>query len=180
MNISKHNKTRRAIENSDYRRNSENTHIVLSNMPGARHISFPRFEICVSVNYYNAKHRVIYFSLSRNGLLDHSFVTCFIAAEIFCLGVRNKTPVNNMASALSPSDPSSFSRPDLCLVKALHIDLRVDFEKHILLGKVTLKVERKLTHVDSLVGLVICRRRSSQAQRPQGPWPWQEPSCYLS
>ncbi|KAI0232089.1 Leukotriene A-4 hydrolase [Lamellibrachia satsuma] len=56
-----------------------------------------------------------------------------------------------MASALSPSDPSSFSRPDLCLVKALHIDLRVDFEKHILLGKVTLKVERKLTHVDSLI-----------------------------
>ena len=59
-----------------------------------------------------------------------------------------------MGSALSPSDPSSFSRPDLCVVKALHIDLDVDFERHILFGKVTLNVERKLADVKSLVSFV--------------------------
>ena len=58
-----------------------------------------------------------------------------------------------MASALSPSDPSSFSRPDLCLIKEIHIDFRVDFDKHILLGKVILKVEKTATGVDSLVSV---------------------------
>ena len=65
-----------------------------------------------------------------------------------------------MAKALSPSDPSSFSRPDLCVVKALHIDLDVDFEKHILIGKVTLNVERKAADVKSLVSFVVPRHQS--------------------
>ena len=64
-----------------------------------------------------------------------------------------------MAKALSPSDPSSFSRPDLCVVKALHIDLDVDFERHILFGKVTLNVERKAADVKSLVSFSPDGRR---------------------
>jgi len=66
-----------------------------------------------------------------------------------------------MASAFSPSDPSSFSRPDLCVIKEIHIDFRVDFDKHILLGKVILKIEKKVTGVNSLVSVISSLDSSS-------------------
>ena len=53
--------------------------------------------------------------------------------------------------ALSPKDPSSFSRPELCEVKHLHLDLDVNFQKHILSGKARLDLEKKTGDVTSVV-----------------------------
>ena len=53
--------------------------------------------------------------------------------------------------ALSPNDPSSFARPELCKVTAIDLNLEVDFEKHILKGCVTLDVERCKVEEGALV-----------------------------
>ena len=57
----------------------------------------------------------------------------------------------NFNMALSPKDPSSFSRPELCEVKHLHLDLDVNFQKHILSGKARLDLEKKTGDVTSVV-----------------------------
>ncbi|XP_033208757.1 leukotriene A-4 hydrolase isoform X3 [Belonocnema kinseyi] len=53
--------------------------------------------------------------------------------------------------APSPSDPSSFSRPDLVAVTHTHLQLSVNFEKKILEGHVILDAERKDETTDSLI-----------------------------
>ncbi|GLV43345.1 uncharacterized protein CBL_03888 [Carabus blaptoides fortunei] len=47
-----------------------------------------------------------------------------------------------MATSLSPQDPSSFARPDECIVRELHLSLDINFDKKILSGKADLKVEK--------------------------------------
>ncbi|XP_033209580.1 leukotriene A-4 hydrolase-like [Belonocnema kinseyi] len=49
----------------------------------------------------------------------------------------------NPKMALSPNDPTSFSRPDLVAVTNVHFQLFVNFEKKILQGHVILDAERK-------------------------------------
>ena len=53
--------------------------------------------------------------------------------------------------ALSPTDSSSYSRPDLCKVSNIDIDLNVNFEKHILQGSVELTLEKIQKDTTSLV-----------------------------
>ena len=54
---------------------------------------------------------------------------------------------------LSPVDPNSFSRPDLCVVRHLHLTLDVNFEKHVLKGSAKLQVEK----VDQKTNTVVKR-----------------------
>ncbi|XP_051156422.1 leukotriene A-4 hydrolase isoform X3 [Leptopilina boulardi] len=53
--------------------------------------------------------------------------------------------------ALSPTDPNSFSRPDLVGVTHHHLKLTVNFEKNTLKGHVILDAERKNKTADSLI-----------------------------
>ncbi|KAF4518317.1 hypothetical protein B566_EDAN009105 [Ephemera danica] len=45
-------------------------------------------------------------------------------------------------SALSPNDPSSFSNPEEAVIRHAHIDWRVNFERQVISGSVTLTVEK--------------------------------------
>ncbi|XP_073953391.1 leukotriene A-4 hydrolase-like isoform X2 [Choristoneura fumiferana] len=58
---------------------------------------------------------------------------------------RQFTPIQNSQvrtmSALSPLDPSSFSRPELTLVKHISLSLNVDFEKKVLSGFAVLSID---------------------------------------
>jgi len=44
--------------------------------------------------------------------------------------------------AFSPGDPSSYSRPDLVKTNNIHLELELDFDKQILVGSVTLTMEK--------------------------------------
>lgn len=54
-------------------------------------------------------------------------------------------------AALSPGDPSSFSRPDQCVVKKVHLSLDVDFDRKVLAGRADLKVERVTPSIKELL-----------------------------
>lgn len=56
-------------------------------------------------------------------------------------------------SALSPQDPSSFSRPEHFLLTHLHIELDVDFDKHVLKGLAKLQFDKKSDDSKSVVSL---------------------------
>ncbi|KAL7288132.1 hypothetical protein TKK_0017795 [Trichogramma kaykai] len=60
--------------------------------------------------------------------------------------------------ALSPTDPNSFSRPDLCIVRHTHLDINVNFQRQILEASATLEIE-KIGETEFLIldvrGLVI-------------------------
>ncbi|XP_075981670.1 leukotriene A-4 hydrolase isoform X2 [Anticarsia gemmatalis] len=43
--------------------------------------------------------------------------------------------------ALSPLDPSSYSRPELAIIKHISLSLNVDFDKHVLSGEATLNFD---------------------------------------
>src|SRR5687767_227746 len=57
------------------------------------------------------------------------------------------------ADAAPERDPHSFSRPEGARVRHLDLDLRVDFEKRILAGQVTLKLDNptgaRALHLDA-------------------------------
>jgi len=53
--------------------------------------------------------------------------------------------------ALSPTDPNSYSRPDLVTTKHLHLDLLVDFEQKVLRGNASLTLERKNSSATSVL-----------------------------
>lgn len=55
--------------------------------------------------------------------------------------------------ALSPNDPSSFSCPEHHLLKDIHLEVAVDFSRHVLTGSVTLNFEKK-TSDKSLVNMI--------------------------
>ncbi|XP_014672522.1 PREDICTED: leukotriene A-4 hydrolase-like [Priapulus caudatus] len=48
-----------------------------------------------------------------------------------------------MAGRLSVSDPNSFSQPEICVVKRIHLNLTVNFALHLLSGSIDLSVEKK-------------------------------------
>ncbi|KAK6176549.1 hypothetical protein SNE40_014812 [Patella caerulea] len=52
---------------------------------------------------------------------------------------------------LSTCDPCSFSRPDLCVVKSVHLDLEVDFNRQVLSGSAVLTLERIASDIDSVI-----------------------------
>jgi len=52
---------------------------------------------------------------------------------------------------MSPDDPSSFSRPDECVVTHLHLDLEVDFTEKLLRGSVRLDAHKILISAQFLV-----------------------------
>ncbi|CAG9857794.1 unnamed protein product [Phyllotreta striolata] len=54
-------------------------------------------------------------------------------------------------AGLGPVDPSSYSRPDLALVKDIALNLSVSFEKKILSGNVILSVSKTDSAIDELV-----------------------------
>merc|ERR1711953_1288552 len=53
--------------------------------------------------------------------------------------------------ALSPGDPNSYSRPDIVKTTHVHLELEVDFEKKILVGRVVLSLEKVDSNAESLV-----------------------------
>ena len=57
--------------------------------------------------------------------------------------------------ALSPGDPSSFSRPEDVLVKSIHLELDVNFQKHVLSGSVLLDVAKVIPTASSLVSVKL-------------------------
>ena len=64
-------------------------------------------------------------------------------------------------AALSPSDPNSYSRPDIVKTTHVHLEVEVDFEKKILVGSVRLTLEK----VDLQANSVILDARSLTISR---------------
>ena len=62
---------------------------------------------------------------------------------------KPQTPPRSMA--LSPTDPNSYSRPDLVKATHVHLDLEVDFDKQVLAGHVILTLEKIDTNATSVV-----------------------------
>ena len=56
-----------------------------------------------------------------------------------------------MAQGLSPSDPSSFSKPEECIITFLHLDLTVDFSSEILAGRVKIDARKSNPGIKTLV-----------------------------
>ena len=54
-------------------------------------------------------------------------------------------------AALSPSDPNSYSRPDLVKTTHVHLEVEVNFEKKILVGSVLLTLEKIDLEADSVI-----------------------------
>ncbi|XP_041349920.1 leukotriene A-4 hydrolase-like [Gigantopelta aegis] len=54
-------------------------------------------------------------------------------------------------AALGPVDPSSFSEPERCVVTKLHVDLEIDFAKHVLVGSVDITLEKKSEDVKTVI-----------------------------
>lgn len=54
-------------------------------------------------------------------------------------------------AALSPSDPNSYSRPDIVKTTHVHLEVEVDFEKKILVGSVRLTLEKVDLQADSVI-----------------------------
>ena len=68
------------------------------------------------------------------------------AANVHCThGTTSSMAGDSQNTGLSPGDPSSFSLPEECLTKHVHIELDVDFETNVLKGNVVLKAETKGT-----------------------------------
>ena len=54
-------------------------------------------------------------------------------------------------AALSPSDPNSYSRPDLVKTNHVHLEVEVNFEKKILTGNVLLSLEKIDPQAESVI-----------------------------
>ena len=54
-------------------------------------------------------------------------------------------------AALSPSDPNSYSRPDLVKTTHVHLEVEVNFEKKILTGNVLLSLEKIDPQAESVI-----------------------------
>jgi len=55
------------------------------------------------------------------------------------------------SNALSPGDPSSFSRPDQCAITDISLDVKIDFGRKVVHGTATYKCKKVLAGADSLV-----------------------------
>merc|ERR1711874_50842 len=87
----------------------------------------------------------------RDKLQIYSVITLFVAILIgFQLTSRMSS-----SKRLSPSDPNSYSRPDIAKVTHIHLALDVDFDRKILAGSATLSVEK----IDSAATQVILDAR---------------------
>ncbi|XP_051156421.1 leukotriene A-4 hydrolase isoform X2 [Leptopilina boulardi] len=75
----------------------------------------------------------------------------FIVSSILVLFIFVSRTFSSSKMALSPTDPNSFSRPDLVGVTHHHLKLTVNFEKNTLKGHVILDAERKNKTADSLI-----------------------------
>ena len=53
--------------------------------------------------------------------------------------------------ALSPGDPNSYSRPDLVKTTHVHLELEVDFDKKILVGRVVLSLEKVNPQAETVI-----------------------------
>lgn len=54
------------------------------------------------------------------------------------------------------SDPCSFSAPSRCVTKHLNLSLRLDFDRHVIRGRVELTVEALEDRFSSLVSVYCC------------------------
>lgn len=54
------------------------------------------------------------------------------------------------------SDPCSFSAPSRCVTKHLNLSLRLDFDRHVIRGRVELTVEALEDRFSSLVSVCCC------------------------
>ena len=54
-------------------------------------------------------------------------------------------------SALSATDPTSFSNPDKVIVTHIDLDLEVDFDRQVLAGEVHLTLSKLVDGVDIVV-----------------------------
>jgi hypothetical protein len=57
-------------------------------------------------------------------------------------------------SALSATDPTSFSNPDKVVVTHIDLDLEVDFDRHVLAGEVNLSLNKLVDGVDTVVRML--------------------------
>ena len=73
---------------------------------------------------------------------------CFVSLEK--ITTLDFTPVQ-MAAALSSFDPCSFSEPESCVVKHIHVKLDIDFDNHILKGHARIDLEQKKATCDTVV-----------------------------
>ena len=104
-------------------------------------LSFPRVSSVFTVVAHCCVSRFI--ELSRDCSLELSAASSKDALFNF--------PRYISKMALSPSDPNSFSRPDLCKVTSIDIALTVNFVNQILSGCVTFNVEKKVAGAETLV-----------------------------
>lgn len=58
-------------------------------------------------------------------------------------------------TALRPTDPCSYSRPDQCVVVEIDLDLNVDFSNTSLKGYVHLTLEKKQDSIDHVVRMYL-------------------------
>lgn len=54
------------------------------------------------------------------------------------------------------SDPCSFSAPSRCVTKHLNLSLRIDFDRHVIRGRVELTVEALEDRCSTLVSVHYC------------------------
>ncbi|KAJ2948302.1 hypothetical protein O0L34_g7539 [Tuta absoluta] len=89
-----------------------------------------------------SKTRITCYSLQTRALY-HSDIFRKPIVSVPYIGSRNfvyRSPVRAM-SALSPNDPSSYSRPELAVMKHASLKLNVDFDKKVLSGEALLSFE---------------------------------------
>lgn len=58
--------------------------------------------------------------------------------------------------SVTMSDPCSFSAPSRCVTKHLNLSLRLDFDRHVIRGRVELTVEALEDRFSSLVSVYCC------------------------
>ncbi|XP_013388394.1 leukotriene A-4 hydrolase [Lingula anatina] len=81
--------------------------------------------------------------------LDHNILLKFLCLLSLSPAIMPEQQMK--IDRLSPGDPSSFSRPEYCVVVHLHLNWDVNFDKKILNGSVELDLEKKKTDVDVVI-----------------------------
>lgn len=64
----------------------------------------------------------------------------------------NMADSGSKVGRLSPGDPSSYSRPEECMITDLELDIHVDFSRKVIHGTGTYKAKRMEVGAEVLVG----------------------------
>ncbi|XP_041984429.1 leukotriene A-4 hydrolase isoform X2 [Aricia agestis] len=112
-----------------------------------RNFRLPLRNSIFTKNYRQYSIPVTKIAIRCCNTLDRKLQVASPTSQIRLQRVHNQSQV---MGPLSPLDPSSFSRPELAVIKHIDLSLKVDFEKKVLKGIANLKVE-VLDNIEELV-----------------------------